>query len=103
MIAAMPFRQAQGPELAEGLPLGSLPEGLRFDGIQECGADRNFLQFTELDEKSPSYGASFYIDSKTVLLEAVIARREDKRVEFAAGLLPQTPAATLARKWLATA
>jgi hypothetical protein len=68
--------------IAAMLPLGSLPAGLRFDGIQP-GHGCNLLQFTELDPSAASYGASFYIDSKTVLMDAVIARREEKRRQFA--------------------
>jgi hypothetical protein len=70
--------------IAAMLPLGTLPADLRFDGIMP-GDGCNFLQFTELDQWVASYGASFYIDSKTVLLDAVTRRREEKRVEFAAG------------------
>lgn len=76
--------------IAAMLPLGSLPEGLRFDGVMP-GDGRNFLQFTELDKAAASYGASFYIDSKTVLLDAVARRREEKRIEFSAGEIAQSP------------
>lgn len=72
MIAAFSFKIAE------------LPAKLRFDGIME-GDGRDFLQFTELDETSASYGASFYIDSRAALLAAVIARRAEKRAEFARG------------------
>lgn len=60
-----------------------LPAGLRYDGIMDCGAKQLF-QFTELDLASPSYGASFYLDSRAALLAAVIARRAEKRAEFSA-------------------
>lgn len=62
----------------------SLPDGLRFDGIM-AGDGRDFLQFTETDETSPSYGASFYLDSRAALLDSIIARRAEKRAEFALG------------------
>ena len=71
MVAAFAFRTEE------------LPQGLRFDGVMD-GEDRSFLQFTELDG-GPSHGASFYIDSRAALLHAIIARREEKRVEFQAG------------------
>jgi hypothetical protein len=61
-----------------------LPDRLRFDGVME-GAGRSWLQFTELDALSASYGASFYVDSRAALLDAILSRREEKRVEFAAG------------------
>jgi hypothetical protein len=64
--------------------LDELPYLLRFDGIME-GDGRDFLQFTELDKNRASYGASFYIDSRAALLDAILSRREEKRVEFAAG------------------
>lgn len=73
MVAAFSFRVAD------------LPAGLRYDGIMPAGEDRSFLQFTELDEESASYGASFYLDTREALLNAIVARREEKRVQFSAG------------------
>jgi hypothetical protein len=64
--------------------IADLPAGLRFDGIQRMG-EQQLLQFTELDKESASYGASFYIDSRAALLDAIVSRREEKRVQFAAG------------------
>lgn len=72
----------------ESFDLSSLPPRLRFDGIME-GENRSFLQFTELDPESASYGASFYIDSLGAILSAVVQRREEKRQQFAG-----TPART---------
>lgn len=64
--------------------LALLPEKLRFDGIQDLGDDMpRYLQFTEVDESSPSYGASFYVDARAAVLDAVLARRELKRKQFA--------------------
>lgn len=63
-----------------------LPDGLRFDGIQEFpGANPSYLQFTELDEQRASFGASFYVDTRAALLDAILLRREEKRIQFAAG------------------
>lgn len=74
MVAAFSFQAAD------------LPDGLRFDGVQDNGADNpSWLQFTELDKESASYGASFYIDTRAALLDAILSRREEKRVQFAAG------------------
>jgi hypothetical protein len=78
MVAAFSFQAAE------------LPDGLRFDGVME-GDGRFFLQFTELDKSRKSYGASFYIDSCSVLLNAIIARREEKRIEFAHPPQPLNP------------
>lgn len=69
-----------------------LPENLRFDGVMPAGPDRSFLQFTELDKSRASYGASFYIDSRSALLNAIIMRREEKRIEFAAGQIERAAA-----------
>lgn len=69
---------------AFSFPVEDLPEGLRFDGVMS-GEDRSFLQFTEVDPAVASYGASFYLDSRAALLSAIVARREEKRVQFAAG------------------
>lgn len=71
MIAAFSFKTAD------------LPDGLRFDGVQTMG-DAQLLQFTELDEQRASYGASFYIDSSAALIDAVLLRREEKRLQFSA-------------------
>lgn len=60
-----------------------LPAGLRFDGIQKVGA-QDWFQFTELDEQSASFGATFYVDSRAALLDAILSRREEKRIQFAA-------------------
>jgi len=65
-----------------------LPEGLRFDGVMS-GEDRSFLQFTEVDPTVASYGASFYVDSRAALLDAILSRREEKRLQFAAGSSPR--------------
>lgn len=54
-------------------------KNLRYDGMM-----LGLHQFTEVDESSPSYGASFYL--KTLDPAEVSRRREEKRVEFAAGL-----------------
>ena len=75
--------------IAAMLPLGSLPENLRFDGVLP-GEGRNWMQFTELDKNAASFGASFYIDSKMVLIDAVNRRREEKRIEFAEGAAPNS-------------
>lgn len=65
-----------------------LPEGLRFDGVQEIGEGKpSWLQFTEIDKQSASYGASFYVDTRAALLDAILLRREEKRRLFAAGVL----------------
>jgi|GEM_PF-5814353 len=72
MVAAFSFQVAD------------LPEGLRYDGVMS-GENRSFLQFTELDKSSASYGASFYIDSRAALIDAILLRREEKRIQFAAG------------------
>jgi hypothetical protein len=65
-----------------------LPDDLRFDGIQRIEGMPELLQFTELDEGSASFGATFYIDSRAALLDAVLLRREEKRIQFAAGATP---------------
>lgn len=63
-----------------------LPEGLRFDGVQETGEGKpSWLQFTEIDTQSASFGASFYVDTRAALLDAILLRREEKRIQFAAG------------------
>jgi hypothetical protein len=64
-----------------------LPDLLRFDGTM-AGDGRDFLQFTELDDQSASYGASFYVDSRAAILDAILSRREEKRIQFAAGATP---------------
>lgn len=51
---------------------------LRYDGMM-----LGLHQFTELDETSPSYGATFYL--KTDDPKAVSRRREEKREQFASG------------------
>lgn len=51
---------------------------LNYDGMM-----LGLHQFTEVDETSPSYGATFYV--KTRDPEIVSRRREEKRREFAAG------------------
>ncbi|MCA1659014.1 MAG: hypothetical protein LC642_00510 [Verrucomicrobiaceae bacterium] len=69
------------------LQLDELPPGLRFDGVQEAGeGNPSWLQFTEMDQSSASYGASFYIDTRSALIDAILSRREEKRVEFAAAV-----------------
>jgi hypothetical protein len=60
-----------------------LPAGLRYDGTMEIPGEL-LLQFTELDKQSASYGASFYVDSRAALLDAILSRREEKRIQFAA-------------------
>jgi hypothetical protein len=65
--------------------VADLPAGLRFDGAMPAGEDRTFLQFTELDRQSASHGASFYIDAREALLSAIVARREEKRIQFSTG------------------
>jgi len=70
MVAAFSFKVAD------------LPADLRFDGVMPAGEDRTFLQFTELDRQSASYGASFYLDTREALLSAIVARREEKRIQF---------------------
>lgn len=59
-----------------------LPAGLRYDGIME-GFGRQLLQFTETDG-GPSHGASFYLDSREADLPRLLARRAEKRQQFAA-------------------
>ncbi len=61
--------------------LADLPEYLRFDGIMP-GDGRDFLQFTELDERRASFGASFYVDSRAALLDAILSRREEIKIRF---------------------
>lgn len=73
--------------IAVSFQVDDLPELLRFDGIM-AGDGRDFLQFTELDEQSASYGASFYVDSRAAILDAILSRREEKRVQFTAGVAP---------------
>lgn len=73
MVAAFSFK------------IADLPANLRFDGVQEVEGGNGYLQFTELDQSSASYGASFYIDARAALLSAITARREEKRIQFAAG------------------
>lgn len=66
-----------------------LPDGLRFDGIQPSfGSQPDLLQFTELDKQSASFGATFYIDSRAALLDAILSVREEKRLKFAAAATP---------------
>lgn len=65
---------------SEILPDLPLPLGLSFDGILPGTA---WLQFTEHDEKSPSYKASFYVDLNAAILESVLRRRAEKRDQFA--------------------
>lgn len=55
---------------------------LSYDGMMF-----GLYQFTELDETSPSYGATFYV--KTNDPETVSRRREEKRREFAGGEVVQ--------------
>ena len=67
------------------MKLPHLPTNLRFDGVMACGA-RQLLQFTELDQSSPSHGCSFYIDAAGFVLDSLIARRAEKRAQFAQGI-----------------
>jgi hypothetical protein len=57
-------------------------EKLRFDGVMRCG-EKSLAQFTELDESSPSHGASFYLPSEEATPERIETRRAEKRVQFA--------------------
>lgn len=67
-----------------GAALTFLPLGLKYDGIMELGPQR-LLQVTEYDQASPSYGATFYIDSTArPVLETIAARRAEVRAKFAA-------------------
>ena len=54
---------------------------LRYDGVMRCGLER-LAQFTELDEASPSHGASFYLPMNGLTSAAVSRRRLEKRNEF---------------------
>jgi hypothetical protein len=75
--------------VALSFQVDDLPAGLRFDGIQKIGDGLpSYLQFTELDKQSASFGASFYVDSRAALLDAILSRREEKRIAFAAGSAP---------------
>lgn len=59
-----------------------LPPNLRFDGVMEMGGIR-LLQFTELDESSPSYGAGFSIRPGKLIEDTIAAIRASKRAQFA--------------------
>lgn len=60
--------------------LTDLPEGVRFDGVVD--ESRCCLQFTDIDEKSPSYGASFYVNATETLTRAVENKRLEKQRQF---------------------
>jgi hypothetical protein len=61
-----------------------LPAQLRYDGIQPGAHSSLWLQFTELDENSASFGASFYLNLATAMLPEIKRRRAEKRAVFAA-------------------
>lgn len=74
-----------------------LPRGLKYDGLMEFG-DERLAQFTEYDDTAPSYGCSFYVNAAGLLLADVLARREEKRLQFAAAMPPlpnDSPLSTL--------
>jgi hypothetical protein len=60
-----------------------LPVNLRYDGIQMGAHGSRWMQFTELDKTSASFGASFYLDMSTILLSEIKRRRTEKRAIFA--------------------
>jgi hypothetical protein len=72
--------------VAEASPnLTFIPEGLKFDGAM-INDPFWLLQFTEQDESSPSYGATFYLDIIGFTIAALIEKREQKRLEFKRGM-----------------
>lgn len=85
---AHPHAGIQTPEImvaACSFQVADLPALLRYDGVMSVGV-KSYLQFTELDPDSASYGASFYLDARTALLGAILGRRAEKQREFALGL-----------------
>ncbi len=60
-----------------------LPPHLKYDGVMLMGEVR-LLQFTELDQTSPSFGASFYLDAAKLLLLDIAYRRAEVREKFSA-------------------
>lgn len=82
--AALPGAEACGGRQVNGPALTLLPRGLKYDGVMELGPQR-LLQVTEYDQASPSFGATFYIDSTArPVLETIVARRAEVRQKFAA-------------------
>ena len=60
---------------------------LRYDGNMRSG-EKVLAQFTELDEASPSHGASFYLPIDEATRENIDARRAEKRNQFGAFCRP---------------
>lgn len=63
----------------ETLTVGQNPlPFLRYDGKMGIG----YYQFTEYDETSPSYRASFYVETVDFTSEKLAAKRASKAEEF---------------------
>lgn len=57
-----------------------LPAGVTFDGLWD---GIPFAAFTDRDPASPSFGASFDLPIDGLTTEALLAKREEKRRQFA--------------------
>jgi hypothetical protein len=60
-----------------------LPPLLRYDGPFPIGETDAQAQFTELDPRAASFGASFYLPVERLTIKQIAERREEKREHFA--------------------
>ncbi len=58
-----------------------MPAGLRFDGEMRAGS-MHLLMFTDYNEASPSYQATFALPASGASAEALVAKHISKQREF---------------------
>lgn len=84
----------------------ALPQGVRYDAVQlgldAIGRDAA-LQFTDIDPKSPAYGATFYLRLAEATTPALIRKTAAKRLEFRTASMPLPPAVQRAPRHFAPA
>jgi hypothetical protein len=83
-VAATPVLGAETVPPPEG---GAPPENVSYDGVMKHGPMEIHL-YTERDPNSPSYGATFAVDAKNISPEAIAAKREEVRANFAGTAKP---------------
>ncbi len=74
-----------------------LPQGIRCDGIQP-GPAGDLLQFTDIDEKSPAFRASFNLPVAGITSLALAHKTAAKRAEFRGPTHPLPPVFTRAQR-----
>jgi hypothetical protein len=68
--------------------VAKLPPTLRYDGM----FDAELVQFTELDQFSPSYGASFCLPLHQLTIQAITRKRAQVRRKFNEALVKDSSA-----------